>query len=127
MIDNEANPRGINTSSVCGASNTATARSILKVTATTRSEREYMKAMPQLKALAQKYGCEIEKYEIRFEYESGAPDSTPVYLVYVNGKFSDTLMSSEMKPPQNCASALPGSRSPDGTSMKTTFYKSDSK
>ena len=46
-----------------------------------------MKAMPQLKALAQKYGCEIEKYEIRFEYESGAPDSTPVYLVYVNGKF----------------------------------------
>jgi hypothetical protein len=88
MIDNEANPRGINTSSVCGASNTATARSrSLKVTATTRSDREYMKAMPQLKALAQKYGCEIEKYEIRFEYESGAPDSTPVYLVYVNGKF----------------------------------------
>jgi hypothetical protein len=45
-----------------------------------------MKAMPQPKALAQKYGCEIEKYEIRFEYESGAPDKTPVYLVYVNGK-----------------------------------------
>jgi hypothetical protein len=88
MIDNEANPRGINTSSVSGASNTATARSrSLKVTATARSHREYMKAMPQLKALAQKYGCEIEKYEIRFEYESGAPDSTPVYLVYVNGKF----------------------------------------
>ena len=46
-----------------------------------------MKTMPQLKALAQKYGCAIENYEIRFEYESGAPDSTPVYVVYVSGEF----------------------------------------
>jgi hypothetical protein len=83
--------------------------------------------MPQLKALAQKYGCEIEKYEIRFEYKSGAPDKTPVYLVYVNGKLLGYADVFRNEAAAKRTSALPGSRSPDGNSMKTTFSKSDSR